>query len=374
MKEISETIVYIGGFELPDKNAAAHRVLNNAKIFRKQGKRVVFIGVDKELSYNLSIFDTKKEVQGFWTFSVPYPRESKQWVDYLTNVKGYIRVLKTLKSVKGVIFYNFQAVAMGRIMSYCRKNNIKCYADITEWRSAKGERIIYRILKDSDTWWRMHILHKKMDGLIVISRYLENYYKKCKNVVCIPALTDLSEKKWENEYDKSTDILYLVYAGNPGLKDKIDILIEALKGVKRAYCLDIIGITLEQYLERTPWHKDFLEGNDKIVFHGRLSHLETLEYVKKANYSCFFREDDRVTKAGFPTKLAEAISCGTPVLTNNLSNLDEYVKSEKNGVLMREVDIDVLTRQISQVPFVVSVEKGIFDLHRFIKSLSGFIE
>lgn len=25
------TIVYIGGFEMPDKNAAAHRVLNNAK-------------------------------------------------------------------------------------------------------------------------------------------------------------------------------------------------------------------------------------------------------------------------------------------------------------------------------------------------------
>ena len=26
------TILYIGGFELPDKNAAAHRVLSNGKI------------------------------------------------------------------------------------------------------------------------------------------------------------------------------------------------------------------------------------------------------------------------------------------------------------------------------------------------------
>mgnify|MGYP004602292779 FL=1 len=37
-KEVSnekKTLVYIGGFELPDKNAAAHRVVSNAEIFRE---------------------------------------------------------------------------------------------------------------------------------------------------------------------------------------------------------------------------------------------------------------------------------------------------------------------------------------------------
>ena len=36
------SIIYIGGFELPDKNAAAHRVLNNAKIIRELGYEVFF--------------------------------------------------------------------------------------------------------------------------------------------------------------------------------------------------------------------------------------------------------------------------------------------------------------------------------------------
>lgn len=36
------TILYVGGFELPDKNAAAHRVLSNAKIFRELGYNVFF--------------------------------------------------------------------------------------------------------------------------------------------------------------------------------------------------------------------------------------------------------------------------------------------------------------------------------------------
>ena len=36
-----ETVLYIGGFQLPEKNAAALRVVANAKILRELGYRVV---------------------------------------------------------------------------------------------------------------------------------------------------------------------------------------------------------------------------------------------------------------------------------------------------------------------------------------------
>ena len=42
---MNKTIVYIGGFELPDKNAAAQRVISNAKIFRKLGYHVIYVGI-----------------------------------------------------------------------------------------------------------------------------------------------------------------------------------------------------------------------------------------------------------------------------------------------------------------------------------------
>ena len=41
-------IIYWGGFELPDKNAAAHRVMANAKLFRQFGYEVVFLGMSSE--------------------------------------------------------------------------------------------------------------------------------------------------------------------------------------------------------------------------------------------------------------------------------------------------------------------------------------
>lgn len=56
------TILYVGGFELPDKNAAAHRVLSNAKIFRELGYNVVFCGVNRE---KVNTYNVVEDIEGF---------------------------------------------------------------------------------------------------------------------------------------------------------------------------------------------------------------------------------------------------------------------------------------------------------------------
>ena len=65
-------ILYIGGFELPDKNAAAHRVLAIAKGLRDSGNEVVFMGVSKD-NRETDVLKTKSEVQGFIIFSAVSP-------------------------------------------------------------------------------------------------------------------------------------------------------------------------------------------------------------------------------------------------------------------------------------------------------------
>lgn len=355
---------------MPDKNAAAHRVLSNAKILKEMGHKVIFMGVDKTIPWGNDVLNTYNEVQGFGTYSVPYPNDNKSWIEYLTNISDYKKIMRE-NNVGMVIFYNFQAIAMKRLMDYCRKQQIKCCADVTEWRSAKGENIIYRILKDSDTWYRMRVLHKRLDGLIVISKYLQNYYRKCKNVVYIPALTDSSEKKWQGVHEKSNDILKLVYAGSPARKDRLDKLLEALDQVERKFILDVIGITAEQYTCYYPHLSEILKKHNEIVFHGRMSHLETLEYVKNANYSCFLRENNRVSSAGFPTKFAEAITCGTPVLTNKTSNLVDFASEGKNCILIDRLDLNECARVIENLPLRVDVDKNLFDYRNYVHQMEG---
>lgn len=366
---MAETIVYIGGFEFPDKNAAAHRVLNNAKILRQLGYNVVFIGTDKSPEKNFDILTTKSYVQGFEAYSVPYPKSNKSWFAYLTNIKPYVEIIDSYSDVCMIIMYNFQAIAMNRLMNYCRKKEIKCCADITEWRSSKGERtFIYRILKESDTRFRMKVLNKKLDALIVISTYLQNYYKDCKNVVLIPPLVDVSEEKWINHYEKPKDVLKLCYAGS--LKDRLDVLVYALRKVKRPCKLDIVGITKEEFLKLYPEFEDISDKN--IIFHGRISHLEVLKYIKQANYSCFFRDNNRVSNAGFPTKLVEALTCGTPVFTNRTSDIEKYMNNS-NGILIDGIEIDVIRESIEKAPVKKPENTKVFDYHLYFSEMKHIL-
>ena len=363
---MANTIIYIGGFELPDKNAAAHRVLNNAKALRELGKNVVLIGITHEAISESMVCNTRKSIYGFDCYTIPYPKTVSQWLKYLMGIEPYIEICKTYQNVSAVVLYDFPAIAIQKMISYCRKRNIKCYGDSTEWYSARGRGIVYAVLKSGDTFYRMRILNKKLDGRIVISRYLQEYYKKGRNTICIPPLIDISEEKWKNPYIKQKETLLLVYAGSPGLKDRIDILIDALQKVRRAYHLDIIGITLDEYLMRAPQHKSFLQGNQSIIFHGRKPHLDALQYVKRANYSCFFRIVERVTMAGFPTKFAEAVSCGTPVLTNSTSNLSDYCKKGMNGYLVESIDRDVIAEALEKIPYTMKTQIDEFDYHKYI--------
>ncbi|KMK91018.1 hypothetical protein, partial [Rossellomorea marisflavi] len=246
------TIVYIGGFELPDKNAAAHRVINNGKMLRECGYDVVFIDVDKTLKYE-NKYMLKKNIQGFECWSKPYPVKVGEWIHYLSNTESVVEILAKYKNVKGVICYNYQSIAFLKLKKYCNSNKVKIFADCTEWYSTKGSNFLFKIVKGFDSYLRMRIIQKNLDGLIVISSYLSNYYKNCKNVVCIPPLVDLKEEKWNMISVIEDNNINLVYAGNPGKsKDSLNIVFEVLDEIKNEisnFKLNVVGLTREQYVK-----------------------------------------------------------------------------------------------------------------------------
>lgn len=373
VKGKKETYLYIGGFELPDKNAAAHRVIGIAKIFRELGKEVVFVGVRKDGRKNLSFLSTKTDVYGFQAYSQAYPENNRMWIQYITSIRHYTEVVDKLGGVSGIICYNFPAAGLEKIRRYCKTKGIRSYADITEWYSVSGRPFAERLVKGMDIFFAMRVVHKRMDGLLVISRYLEHYYKHHNNVVCIPPLVDLSEEKWKNTSEKSVDLLKLVYAGSPGKKDRIDILIKALRGLRREYQLDVAGITEEEYLALYPEQAEWVRINEKIIFHGRLSHRETLELIKAANYSCFFRDVSRLTSAGFPTKLVEALSCGTPVLTNRTSDIGEYLTGGKNGILIEETSTEEISEALNHAAYKMDVDPERFSYLNYIPAIKTLI-
>lgn len=337
MDRNKKSIIYIGGFELPDKNAAAHRVLNNAKALRELGYDVIFIDINRECS--TGILETKDECCGFTKFSMQYTNKR------LVSIEDFQKVYKFLNiDLYAVIAYNYPGIALGKLLGFCRKNKIKIYADCTEWFGFLGNNPITKLIKGIDSFIRMNIVQPKLDGMIAISSYIASYYEKKLPTICIPPLTDINDEKWKPEPAADHEFIEILYAGNPGKhKDKINKIIEALTKMPDAEVhLTVIGISKEEFLSYYPEDKNVLEQlEDMVTFKGKLPHREVITYLKQADFSMFYREVTRITMAGFPTKFSEAITCGTPVITNKTSDLERYLIEGENGYWINDIESDL---------------------------------
>lgn len=348
------TILYVGGFELPNKNAAAQRVISNGKVFRELGYKVVFIDVDKSLLENSNILETSKDVEGFDCWSLSYPKNKKEWINYLSSINYLNQMRKIYKEIKIIIAYNYPAIALNKLRKYGFKNNIKVIADCTEWYSTKGSSLIFKVIKGLDSFYRMRIIQKKLDGLIVISKYLENYYANTKNVIRIPPLVDINEKKWNlNKQDIRNNFdnrVRLVYCGSPGKnKDKIVNIIDALYELRNFenYQMNIVGINRHEFINDYPAYKEKIDVLErKVIFIGRVTHEESLKELQKSDYSIFIREKSRLTMAGFPTKFVESITCSIPVITSDSSDIKEYYLDESYGILIKDSSVNELVNSI----------------------------
>lgn len=370
---MKKVIIYIGGFELPDKNAAAQRVIGNAKALKALGYTVVFIDINRDTEQ--SVLDSKSEVFGFARYSMKYTNRR------LVSIKDFKEVWSIYReNICSVIAYNFPGIALNKMRRFCRQKNIKIIADCTEWYGAQGDFFIKKIFKGIDSYIRMNIVQPRLDGMIAISRYIENFYKNKLPTVRIPPLTDITEPKWKKEEVQTHEKIRIIYAGSPGKhKDKINLIIEALSKIDDNFEFIVIGISDKQYLEYYPKDRQILRKmKRKIYFKGRLPHDQVLHYIKQADCSMFYRNISRVTMAGFPTKFSESITCGTPVITNHTSNLNEYLIENVNGFWITE-NIEGSLRKVFQYKEnLVSMKKSmdclLFDYRRYIKQVKELFD
>lgn len=336
------TIIYIGGFELPDRNAAAHRVLANGKILQELGYEVVFVGVDSTRSVGTKRL--RQDFFGFECWSVPYPVGVVAWLKYILGLATILTFLQKSRAAKvvGVICYNYPAIAQARIKLLCQRAGMKMIADATEWYDASAGRLIHRVIKFVDTSLRMHIVHRLADGVITTSKYLTEFYS-CRGKVTVELPTLFDADKFQPPPSRGGDPQKnFIYVGSPfdadrvnkarsNLKERLDVCIEILYQIYTAgedFRFDIYGIGVEDYLHVFPEHSDMLQKMEQCIdFKGRQPNQLVLKRIAECDFSMFFRDETRVTLAGFPSKLAESISCGTPVVSNKMISLESHAQS-----------------------------------------------
>lgn len=382
----NKVVFYIGGFNFPDKDAASHRVIANAKILKNLGYTIIFFCMTKEYK-DLQQEPILKEVEGFQYYEYKYPVSYKEWYRWLTSIK-YIKKIQIKPSI--IIAYNYPSLSLYKLRLYTKKNNVKLVADCSEWYHSNN------LIKKIDTYFRMKILHSKMDGLILISKFLYNYYSNFEcNRLLLPPLVDLNDKKWQRDtiinLKEDNNMIKLVYAGNVGRgeKDDLKFIIESLDKIRYVLQnhikLNIYGITEKEYCLIYNINESELKNIKEFTsFHGLVAHCAVIQAIKQAHFTIFIRDNNIVNNAGFPTKFVESLSCATPVLTNHNSNISDFIIEGKNGYILDSKTADNFCNSLISIFSNLTLEKinfmksfckenNPFDYRQYINIMSDFI-
>ncbi len=338
------TIIYVGGFSLPDKSASANRVVSNGKIFNSAGYRTVFLGNGPRGES----FDGIRPVKGETDmFEQPYPNGSAQWARSLISTENICTLVEKYKDVSMIILYNLPVITLLKVKSRFAKTGIKVCYDCTEWSKDTDGSFLKRAFKIIDESFVRNFAHRISDGMIVISEMMKAKYNGKKPLVKLPPLVDADDEIWHQQPFKSEKPEFLFAGGLDGNKESLDKIVEAFNLLENEDAvLRIIGVTKDEF--KSFYSVDETDINEKIVFMGRLSHKETVRYILSSGCYIFIRESDLRNNAGFPTKFVEAFTCGVKIITTDVSDVKKYL-TDRCGILLNGVCVDEIRNAMNSL-------------------------
>lgn len=237
------------------------------------------------------------------------------------------------------------------VLAVAHRHHVPLILESCEWYDVKG---FSHGKLDIRYYQFQHCLkhtYNQVDGVIAISRLLENHYRSAgKKVIRIPGIHEVDKIPYRVHEEKRQGIK-LLFAGNVfGGKEQLGVLFRALANTQdlgKKIVLNIYGSNKEEVISGlTEEEKASLKVMDEsVIFHGKVPQSEMALICTQSDFGVFFRPNRRSSNAGFPTKLGEYLAAGTPVITNDTGDISLVLKNEENGFLLSEADAD----QIKQV-------------------------
>ena len=238
-----------------------------------------------------------------------------------------------------------------RARRWAARHQVPVIDDVIDWYEiGEGRTLSEKAMIALTNFWAMPFEAGKCDEVIVVSRTLGAYFRK-RHVpqTLIPTLLsdgpDRSTISHGQRMPKSSDgpSLRLAYVGNPGLRDigTISNLVSASRSDPE-FAVPFVG-TMPELTYRAE------DLPVTIRQFGKLDRRSAVGIVEQADFTVLQRPADRrFARAGFPSKVAESLLCGTPVMVNLTSDLAEYIVERQNGIVLADDSLEALLDGIAR--------------------------
>ncbi len=372
----------------PFGTADASRVLNICRLLKHEGHEViVFCDCLSDPNYKKS--EHEAEYEGI-KIHYSYPKRTL-WYKLTNTIKTPSRINRYISNHKiDLIIASHAESRFRKILSIAQRHRVPLVLEsnekyhYTNWTLGKFDYRYYQFLM----CWNKYYL--KSNGVIAISSFLEKYYiKHSLKVFCMPTIIDVDKIEPRIDYEE-TGKIKIVFSGGLGKgKDRLKEIIEAISQcegkTKRQLVLSIYGPSknaIEAQLGDKAYLLDKLK--DSIIIGGRIPQQEVLKRVKENDFGIILRPNRESSNAGFPTKLAEYMSVGTPVIANRTSDLGKYITPE-TGVIFDELTVENVISALQRISSLSKEELTImryntrrmaeesFDYRLYSKPLIEFI-
>ena len=384
---MQKTIIIVTRNKYPQGDAGAIRQHVTAKILIKLGYKVLVIGNGEHTNFQVNEYDGVEYI----SLRCDSNNKLKRLKDHLLFGKRVIHEIELRsEDVFGIIVVDVLPDAFFKIEKFARKHKLRLIHDSVEWYSPEefklGRFSPDYILKE----YTNRVAIGKRWSVIAISRYLQNYFKnKGCNVVRVPVIMDVNSINYLHKKESSK--ITIVYAGGPGRKDYLSEILEGVNLLsdteREKIVFHIIGVDKEQLIHTCGVSSETIKKLENVVHaHGRIPHSDAIEWVKKADFTILIRNESlRYAKAGFPTKVVESLSCGTPVICNLSSDLCEFLDSD-NAVIVDGHTPEMIAGAISKLLkyddnalslMRISARKTaveFFDYRNYIDSFAGILK
>lgn len=328
-------LVHDGYF--PTGSAFASRLTNIARLLKYSGYSVHVIAAytkDKSIethrTYNIDgityqITDSKNR-GSIDTFIGPK--------NFYKSVKEYIKnnKLDFVITSRGLTYFV-------KLVEECHRNNVCCIVEQCEWLDISA----FKFKKCDPRYLMMNYLfshgYQKADGILAISRMLEDYYTKLGlNTIRIPTIVEFDNLcvRTHGRSDKKRKIIFTGNLGNH--KELLKPIFEAFSRnpqLMECFQFDIYGADKKQVISNVG-SAELVDFAVNTTMHGMVDQTTMNEIQSQADFQFFMRPNRRSSNAGFPTKLGESMSAGTPVITNNTGDICCYVKNGVNGIIVND--------------------------------------